>query len=287
MVWNAIMEDEEVQTLIPKEIDSKNAQTWSDMGIELYKMRKYKEALVSFDRALRIDSYNYDALKFKSKIFFTQKKIKESVDCLDRILTKYPNADEILFIKGTRHSAWLVNVKTAIDCFEKAIKIKPDNTMYSYWLTQVLNDYGEFKKALEVANKLLALKPDSEPVNYCKIHILGNLEKYEEQIFQCDVWLEQKPKDKAIMHVKANALANLKKFKDAVIWYDNAWRDHKVFYGLKNKKRALDAINTGKVSDLPFTFHSNGEKMELLYLFKSRKEKEVAWTKMREIERGK
>jgi len=130
----------------------------------------------------------------------------------------------------------------------------------------------------------LKLKPDSEPLNYCKIHILGNLQKFEEQIFECDMWLERKPKDKSIMHVKANALANLKKFSEAVIWYDNAWRNHTIFYGLENKRRALEAIKTGNVSDLPFTYHGDGKKFNFSILFNSWDEKKQVWKKRRELE---
>ena len=282
MVWHDTMEDEEVQALIPDEINSENSQTWSDIGIELYKKKMYKEALQCFDKSLLINPENYDALIFKSRILFSQKKIRESVICLDKILKKHPNANEVLHLKGTRNAAWLGNVRVAIECFEKVIKNKPDHSMSSYWLAQVLTDSGKFKEALEVANKLLKLKPDSAPLNYCKIHILGNLEKYEEQIFECDLWLERKPKDKSIMHVKANALANLKKFKEAVIWYDNAWRGHKVFYGLENKRRVLEAIKTGKVSDLPFTYHANGKKFDFSILYNSWDEKTEVWKKRRE-----
>ena len=286
MVWNAFMENEEVQTLtntsIPKEIDHKNSQTWSKMGIELWKMKKYFESMQCFEKALVIDQDNYDALIYKSRILFSQKKIRESVVCLDKILKKHPNAIEVLHLKGTRNAAWLGNVRVAIECFEKVLKNKPDHSMSAYWLTQVLSDYGKFEEALDVANKLLKIKPDSDPLNYCKIHILGNLERFEEQIFACDLWLENEPTAKAIMHTKANALANLKKFKEAVIWYDNAWRLHKNFYGLENKRRALEAIKTGKVSDLPFTYHCDGKKFNFSILYKSWDEKTKVWKKRRE-----
>lgn len=270
--------------MIPVEIDSKNAQTWSDIGIELYKKKMHKEALQCFDKSLVINPENYNALIFKSRILFVQQKIRESVVCLDKILKKHPNSSEVLHLKGTRNAAWLGNLRVAIECFKKVIKNNPEHSMSSYWLTQVLTDSGKFKEALKVANKLLELKPDSEPLNYCKIHILGNLERFEEQIFACDLWLERKPKDKGIMHVKANALANLKRFREAVIWYDNAWREHKNFYGLENKVRALDAIKTGKVSDLPFTYHNDGKKFNFSILYNSWDEKRKVWKKRREME---
>ena len=285
MVWNAFLEDEEVQTLskhtdnIPDEIDPKNSRTWSRMGIELYQMKKYKKSLQCFDESLKVDPYNYDSLKYTAIILISQEKLREGVICLDKILEKYPNAYEIWYRKGACYAARIGNVTRAIHSLKKAVKIKPDDTMSSYWLSQVLNDYGKFEEALQVANNLLEFKPDSEPVNYCKIHILGNLKRFEEQITACNFWLEIK-QDTGIMHVKANALANLKRFEQAVIWYDNAWRNKKEFYGIENKRRAFEAITIGKVSDMPFTYHSDGKKFDFSILYTTKEEKRRAGRRM-------
>jgi tetratricopeptide (TPR) repeat protein len=271
---------------IPDEVDPNNSQTWTNIGIWMYKTKKLKEAIYSFDKSLKIEPYNYDALLYKSRIFFIQEKIEESVACLDKILKKYPYADEILYLKGTRHAAWVGDIEMAIDCFEKAIEINPDRTMHSYWLAKVLTAYGKFEEALEVTNKLLERKSDSEPLRYCKIHILGNLGKFEEQIFECDLWLEKNPKDRGIMHVKANALANLKKFQDAVIWYDNAWRRAKIFYGLENKNRALEALSTGNVTNLPFTYHCNGKNFDFSIPYNKWDKKTKTWKIMHKGREG-
>jgi len=265
---------------IPDEINFLNPDTLTKIGIELYHMRKYKKAIRFFGLALKIDPQNYDALKYKSFILFSQEKLREGIVCLDKILEINHNDFKTWFHRGAIYAARIGNVKKAIYSLEKAITIKPDDEMSSYWLSQVYNDYGKFEKALQVANNLLEFKPDSEAVNYCKIHILGNLERFEEQIVACDSWLKymQQP---VTMYVKANALANLKRFDEAVIWYDNAWRDNKKFYGIENKRRALDAIKTGKVSDLPFTFHCDGKKFDFSILYKTKEEKQKAWRKIR------
>ena len=125
----------------------------------------------------------------------------------------------------------------------------------------VLSDSEKYDEALDFANKCLQFSPDFEPVLYCKIHILENMCKYNEVLELCNS-LSNTKYSSGIEFSKANALANLKRFKEAVIWYDKILQDQKHFGGIKNKKRALDAIKTGKVSNIPFTSCTKGGKFD-------------------------
>jgi tetratricopeptide (TPR) repeat protein len=251
---------------IPIELDKNNSHSWLVMGIELLELQKYTESLQCLEKALKQNSKNLDAVYYMAYVLKRLYRYDESIQLYQEVIKENPFSAFIWHEYGVIHALYLGNGNKSIQCLKKAVSLEPKTWIYSYWLSMVLNDSEKYSDALDVANNFLKFFPDNSAILYCKIHILGNLEKYKEQIETCDHFLIRQEDSTGIAYTKANTLANLKKFKESIVWYDNAWRDGEGFYGIENKRRALEAIKTGNVSDMPFTFHCDGKKFDFSVL---------------------
>lgn len=249
-----------MMTEIPFELDTNDSRSWLIMGIELlHELGKPKEALRCFEKSLELDPDNLITFEYMAYALKYFEKNREALGYYEKILSINPSDSKIWNKKGVLLALYMGNGKDAIESLKKAIELNPKNDWYYYNLVMVLSDSEKYDEALDFANKCLQFSPDFEPVLYCKIHILENMCKYNEVLELCNSLSNTKYSSR-IEFSKANALANLKRFKEAVIWYDKNFQNQKHIGGIENKKRALDAIKTGKISDIPFTHYPDGRK---------------------------
>ena len=99
-----------------------------------------------------------------------------------------------------------------------------NNTNAEDWLKEG-NDYfdkGNYSKAIECYDKAIALKPNDAVVYYNKGLTLYNLGKYQEAIACYDKAIELKPNDAVDYCNKGNALDELDRHDEAIACYDKA-----------------------------------------------------------------
>ena len=236
------------------EIDVNDSRSWFTMGYELYyELGKKQEALQCFEKSLELDPENLHTLSCMANCLSSLRKNQEALNIYDKILAKNPNEEEVWKSKGFHLALRMNNGEESISSFKKVVELKPKDPWSYYYLICVLSDCEKYDEALDFANICLDLSPTFSGALYCKLHILENLGRYQEVIDFCDAPLLEY--NFGNMYTRANALANLKRFEEAVVWYDKAYEINSGnIWGIENKKRALEAIKTGKVSDIPFTY---------------------------------
>ena len=261
------------------EIDSNSSHMWFSLGYELlYILKKKQESIQCFEKSLEIDPSNLNALNGIAYAKMSKKNRDVCIEYFDRILEIDPFNLKAWKSKGFYLALYDGNPLEAIDCLKKVVCLAPNHPWSYYYLVMALSDVGKEDEALEYANKALELEPYCEPLIYCKLHILENLKKYQELFELCDSVLKKTDEEKddwitaRSYYMKANALANLKKFKDALIAYDEAYGyGFRAFADFENKKRVLEAIKTGSVSNIPFGLEEDGKKFHFSLIYTKEK----------------
>jgi tetratricopeptide (TPR) repeat protein len=127
-------------------------------GGEMLNTSKYEEALVSFDRALMIDSMSVDALNGKGLVLNQLGKYVEAIIWFDKVLEINPDFTNALYNKGVTLSN-LGKYEEAITWFDKTLEINPYYVDAMYNKADVLGELGKYEEALVWTNKALTLKP--------------------------------------------------------------------------------------------------------------------------------
>jgi tetratricopeptide (TPR) repeat protein len=127
-------------------------------GGEMLNTSRYEEALVSFDRALKIDSRSVDALNGKGLLLNQLGEYEEAITWFDIALEINPDFTNALNNKGVTLSN-LDKYEEAITWFDKALEINPDFVDAMYNKADALGELGKYEEALLWTDKALTLKP--------------------------------------------------------------------------------------------------------------------------------
>ena len=127
-------------------------------GMALLNLRKYKQAIEWYNKALAIDSEDVSALRQKGWALYKLGKNKQAIEWYNKALAIDPNNVIALDSKGEI----LMNLRKhnqAIRCFNKALAINPN---YTYALNDkglALYKLGKYKQALKYFDTALAIDP--------------------------------------------------------------------------------------------------------------------------------
>jgi cytochrome c-type biogenesis protein CcmH/NrfG len=113
-------------------------------------------------------------------------------------------------------------LEEAIEAYNKAIIIKPDNAEAYYNMGIVLKDQGKLEEAIEAYNKALAIKPDFAEAYYNMGNALREQGKLEEAIEAYNKALAIKPDHADTYNNMGNALQEQGKLEEAIEAYKKA-----------------------------------------------------------------
>ncbi len=109
----------------------------------------------------------------------------------------------------------------AIACYDKAIKLAPNNKDAHYYKGNVLFEMGLYEEAVECYDHVIELAPNYTLAYYNKGNTLFGLARYDEAIICCDKVIELDPNYATSMYsFKANALFGLGRYEEAIVYYD-------------------------------------------------------------------
>jgi len=127
-------------------------------GYALLNASRFKEALISYDQALKIDPGSVDALNGKGLILNQLGKYEEAIIFFDKALEIDPNFVNALNNKGITLSN-LGKYEEAIIFFDKALEIDPGFIDAMYNKADALGELGKYQESLEWTERALTLKP--------------------------------------------------------------------------------------------------------------------------------
>ncbi|CCI31357.1 TPR repeat-containing protein YrrB [Microcystis aeruginosa NIES-1211] len=159
------------RTLVSVEVPETNASAdiWIERGNQLWRLKKDERALQAFDRAIQLNNpeYTYLAWYGKARVYGRKYKAREALEALDQVLATLPAREkgsefhgEILNYQGVFYEQMNQSEK-AIDSFEQAIKISPQNPNYYNSLSSALQNVKRYDRALAAINRAIEIAPRS------------------------------------------------------------------------------------------------------------------------------
>ena len=127
-------------------------------GRVLLNASRFEEALISYDKVLKIDPRSVDALNGKGLILNQLGKYEEAITWFDKALEINPNFVNALNNKGIA-LANLGKYEEAITWFDKALEIDASYIDAMYNKADALGELGKYEESLEWTDRALTLKP--------------------------------------------------------------------------------------------------------------------------------
>ncbi len=137
--------------------------------------KRYKLAEFEFSKLLEAGLESTQIYASLGFIYYSQKKVDESIEILGRALKLdplYPNALNSL---GYIYAEENINMDKALEYCEKAAEIKPNSAAYLDSLGWVYYKIGEYKEARSCLRKALDLSPGNKEIARHMKAVLKNI----------------------------------------------------------------------------------------------------------------
>lgn len=192
-----------------------------NLGIALQNLRRYNEALASFDRALAIKPNDAEAYLKRGNILQDLQRYEEALESYDKALALRPDHAMVYNNRGNVLKD-LKRLDEALESYNKALNIKPDYAVAYNNRGNVLKDLKRLDEALESLDRALELQPTYASAFNNHGNVLRALKRPEDALDSYDKALENHPTYAEAYVNRGNALEDLKRFEDALASYDKA-----------------------------------------------------------------
>ena len=197
------------------------AEALSNRGATLKEVKRFEEALASFDRALALRPQFAEALSNRCRVLRELRRFDEALASNDNLLKAEPGRAEALCNRGVILGE-LKRFEEALASFDAALKVRPD---YAEALSNrglVLHELKRFEEALACYESALKLRPDyAEALSDCG-NTLKELQWFEDALACFDRALKVRPDFTEALSNRGLVLHDLERFEEALASYDRA-----------------------------------------------------------------
>lgn len=215
-------------------------KVWNFKGICNSRLRNYGESIACFERAIEINSTNYEYWYNKGLSFSNMDRDEEAIQCFEKTIELNPGNAEAWNVKGICLGS-LGRYEQAIKCWNEALELNPELDMAWFNIGFSQEKLGMFKEAvtsftkfLSIANpenrtaietakeRLRELTDEREGVDYWynKAAALCKQRKLEEAVRCFDKVLEQNSEHEDALYYKGLCLMELRTSGDAIDCFD-------------------------------------------------------------------
>ena len=190
------------------------------MAVALTQLKKYNEALMEIDKAIKIDKSNISLYLFKGNIY---REIK--------------------------------TYEQALSSFKIALELNKKNTEVLYWIAVTMYQMGQKKSALNIVNNSLMIEKNNKSI-LLKAKCLEDLQRFNEAMAEYDFLINKDEKDVKSLLAKSDLLRRMFKY-DLALEYAvkamnleekniNCYLIQSVIYKDKqNIEKSLELLNEG------------------------------------------
>ncbi|MGD1704203.1 tetratricopeptide repeat-containing S1 family peptidase [Dapis sp. BLCC M229] len=205
---------------VPETADISSAAAWANHGNHLYRLEKFEEALVAFERSIKIRENFYPAWYGKGNVLSALGKYDAAIDAYKKTVKIKPDFYLAWRDQGALF-AYLDRPYEALISFNQVIRYKPDDFAVWYLRGNILTtNFQEYEAAIAAYDKAIQLKPDFADAWMGKgeaFYRLGNYEKAREAAQEA---VKLKPNDPEVLSF-LNALEENSLPPHSVEWMPN------------------------------------------------------------------
>ena len=158
---------------------------WANRGNVLNDLKRYEEALESYDMAIKLDANNQQAWIKRGNILKYLDRYEEALESYDRALELDANYQWGWLLRGDLLH-YLKYYEKALESYDMAIKI--DDNAHLNWATRgdILKDLKRYEEALASYDRAIELDDNDRLTWVCRGDALNNLKRYEEALVSFD-----------------------------------------------------------------------------------------------------
>jgi len=190
-------------------------------GLELHREGRLSEALVHYERAIRIDPSYPVAWHLAGSAALQMRAPARALELIDRCLALDPGCADAHCNRGSALLA-LGRDAQAVAAHRRAIEIQPDHLLAHHLLAEALAAIGEKALALSHYARVLSLEPDRVEAWNGRGVVLAGLGRFEAALRDFDRAAALAP-DFTAAHVnRGNVLVHLRRLGEALASFERA-----------------------------------------------------------------
>ncbi len=152
-----------------------------NQGMALQNLKRFGEALASFDLLIALKPDFADAYINRGDTFRDLKRFEEALASYDRAIALQPDNAEAYINRGNALQD-LKRFEEALTSYGRAIALKPDFAEIYNNCGNALRDLERIEEALTSYDRAIALKPDFADTYYNRGNVLRDLKRFDEAL---------------------------------------------------------------------------------------------------------
>src|ERR1700692_514683 len=206
----------QILAIDPDQFDSRHL-----LGFIFHQRGDSARAVHHIDLALQKNPGNILALNNRGIALNALKRFDEALASYDRAIAVRPDFLEALMNRGNTLQE-LRRFDAALASFDRASAVRPDHADAYYNRANTLHALKRFDEALSSFDRALALRPDYAPALVNRGVTLHALARFEEALASCDAAVALWPDGDAAFANRGMTLHALKRFDEALASFDRA-----------------------------------------------------------------
>jgi uncharacterized protein (TIGR02145 family) len=255
MHTDKIRPNDDVLSFIPDKLPAitDDALAYLNKGEDLYRERKYDEAIREFDKALAINKNLANGYYFRGSAYFFKNDPDRALADYNTALKIKPDFYQALSGRGVVY-AITGNKDRAIEDFNAALRIKPNDPEALLNRGATYKRKGNYDLAIEDFNATLRIRPDEYVALSNRCATYGDKGNYDRAIEDCNAALRIKPDFYEALYNRGIAYADKGNYDRAIDDYNAALKikpDYHealsnrglAYYNKGNYNRAIEDYN--------------------------------------------
>lgn len=203
------------------EINPEQAAAHASLGNALKDLRRFEEAVASYDMAIAIDPANAEVHFNRGNALKKLKRLDEAIGSYDRAIAARPGHAKAHANRGAVLNE-LKRTEEAIASYDRAIAIRPDHAGAHFNRGNALKDLSRMVEAVASYDRAIALKPGNAETYCNRGNALMGLNRLEEAISDYEKALAARPEFGEACSNLGSALIQLNRVDEAIARYDQA-----------------------------------------------------------------
>jgi tetratricopeptide (TPR) repeat protein len=193
----------------------------SNQGLALASLRRFEEAVASYDRALSLRPGNAEVLYNRGNALLALARPRDALETYERAILARPDYAEALCNRGAALSA-LGHNGEALASYDRALALAPDFAEALSNRGNALKALGRLDDALASYDRALTVRPDDAQALFNRGVALHELKRFDVALESYDRALAVRPDHVEALSNRGDVLRELGRPKDALASYDQA-----------------------------------------------------------------
>lgn len=203
------------------EINANQAAAYSNRGNALQELRRWDEALASYDRAIAINPVDADAFYNRGNALQRLERWDEALVSYDKAIAINPCYADAFNNRGNALQT-LERLDEALVSFDTAIAINPNYADAFYNRGNALKERKRLNEALVSFDQAIAINPEYAEAFTNRGNALQELKRWDEALASYDRAIAISPDYAEAFTNRGNALQELRRWDQALVSYDHA-----------------------------------------------------------------